>query len=147
MQIILTKDIKDLGKEGEIKEVSDGHARNFLFPQNLAVPATQINLKKLTAKKEQKTKKAEEELKQAQDLAAKLEGLELKTILKIGENDEIFGSIDISQIIILLKDKGIEIKKSQVLLSKPIKELGEHKIAINLDHGLEAQVVLIVESR
>lgn len=146
MQVILTKDIKDLGKEGEIKKVSSGYARNFLFSQNLAVPATKINLKDLTIKKERKAKKAEEELKQAQNLAIQLEGLELRITLKTGESGEIFGSIDVPQVVILLKEKGIEMKKSQVLLSKPIKELGEHKIAINLDHGLEAQVVLIVES-
>ena len=145
MKVILLKDVKNLGKTRDVKEIADGYARNFLFSNNLALPATDDNLKNLENKKEMEAKIAEEALKKTQELASRLDSLEIHAYLKIGENGKAFGSLGPTQLAALLKEKGFEINKSQIITKEPIKEIGEHKIIINLEHGLEAEVNVILE--
>ncbi|MGB9743609.1 MAG: 50S ribosomal protein L9 [Minisyncoccales bacterium] len=144
MRVILLQDIANLGKKYEIKNVKDGYAKNFLIPQGLAKPATPQALKWLEVQKEIQQKKAEEELKKVQELASAIDGLELIIPVKVGENEQLFESIGSQKIAEKLKEMGFEIKKTQVNLAEPIKELGEFPVKIKLEHNLEVEVRVIV---
>lgn len=144
MRVILLQDVEKLGKKYEIKEVADGYARNFLIPKGLAKPATEKAIKWVELQKEIAQKKAEEDLKRIQELASSLDGLELEIAVKVGEEGQLFESITTQKIQERLKELGFEIKKNQIAMDSPIKELGEFPIKINLDHNLEAEIKIIV---
>jgi len=144
MKVILLQDVDGLGKKYEAKEVKNGYARNFLLPQKLAKAATKKALKWLEDQKEIINKEAEEDLKRAQELASMLDGSEVAINVKIGEEGQLFESINNQKIAEKLKEMGFEIKKSQIKLEEPIKELGEFPIKISLDHNLEAEISLII---
>ena len=144
MKIILLQDVNDLGKKYDVKEVKNGYARNFLLPQKLAQAATKKALKWLEDQKEIIVKEAEEDLKRAQELASKLDGAEVAINVRIGEEGQLFESINSQKIAEKLKEMGFEVKKSQIKLEEPIKELGEFPIKISLDHNLEAEISLII---
>jgi len=144
MKIILLQDIDNLGKKYEIKEVADGYARNFLIPKGLAKPATKENLKWLETQKEIEVKKAEEELKKVEAVATNIDGQEIIIPVKIGEEGQLFESITSQKIYEKLKELGFEIKKSQIDLPEPIKELGEYPVKIKFEHNLEAEIKIIV---
>ena len=144
MKIILLQDIDNLGKKYEIKEVADGYARNFLIPKGLAKPATKENLKWLESQKEIEVKKAEEELKKVEAVATNIDGQEIIILVKVGAEGQLFESITSQKIYEKLKELGFEIKKSQIDLPEPIKELGEFPVKIKLEHNLEAEIRIIV---
>jgi len=144
MKVILLRDIEKLGKKYEIKEVSNGYARNFLIPKNLAKPATKENLKWLEIQKEIEEKKAEEELKKAQEAASAIDGQEIIIPVKIGPENQLFELITSQKIWEKLKELGFEIKKNQIDLLEPIKELGEFPVKIKFEHNLEAEIKVIV---
>jgi len=148
MKVLLLEDVKKIGRKNEIKEVSDGYARNFLFPKKMAVLASSANLKDLEEKKKVAVQKAEEELKIFQDQAGQLDGLELEILAKVQEDGKLFGSIAAANIINKLKERGIEIKKEQIKLKEPIKELGEYEVPVEFPHNLEAKLkVIVVEEK
>jgi len=144
MKVILTQDVEDLGKKYDVKEVKDGHARNFLFPKKLAKPATKQALKWLEDQKENIAKEAEEDLKKSQELASKLEGVEVTIPVKVGEEGQLFESVNVQKVFEKLKEMGFEVKKSQILLDSPIKEIGEFPVKISLAHNLESEVTVII---
>lgn len=146
MKVILLEDIDTLGKKYEVKEVANGYARNFLIPKSLAKPATREALKWLKDQKELIEKEAEEDLKKAQELASGLDDLELNIPVKIGEEGQLFESINNQKIADRLKEMGFEVKKSKIMLKEPIKELGEFPVRINLDHNLEVEIRIIVSA-
>jgi len=148
MRVVLLQDIENLGKKYEVKEVKDGYARNFLIPQGLAKPATKEAIIWLETQKEIEAKKAEEELKKIQEKATAIDGQELIIPVKIGEEGQFFESITSQKISEKLKELGFEIKKAQIDLKEPIKELGEFPIKIRFEHNLEAEVkVIVVEEK
>ena len=144
MRIILLQNVEKLGKKYDIKEVADGYARNFLIPKGLAKPATKENLKWLESQKEIEVKKAEEELKKVEAVATNIDGQEIIIPVKIGEEGQLFESITSQKIYEKLKELGFEIKKSQIDLPEPIKELGEYPVKIKFEHNLEAEIKIIV---
>lgn len=144
IKVILLQDIENLGKKYEIKEVKAGYAKNFLIPRNLVKLATKKNMKWLEKKLEKEAKKAEEELKKVQELASKIDGLELVFSVKVGEKGELFERIGILKILEKLKEQGFSLKKNQILLEKPITELGEFPVKIKFDHNLEAEIKVII---
>jgi large subunit ribosomal protein L9 len=144
MKVILLQDIKDIGKKYDVRNVADGHARNFLIPKGLVKPADEQSLKWLGLQKEIMTKKAEEELKTAQELASGMEGMEVSLPVKIGEEGQLYESITPQKISERLKELGFEVKKSQVILENPIKEMGEFPIKIHFDHNLESEIKVII---
>ena len=144
MRIILLQNVEKLGKKYDIKEVADGYARNFLIPKGLAKPATKENLKWLETQKEIEVKKAEEELKKVEAVATNIDGQEIIIPVKIGEEGQLFESITSQKIYEKLKELGFEIKKSQIDLPEPIKELGEYPVKIKFEHNLEAEIKIIV---
>lgn len=147
MKVILLKDIENLGKKYEIKEVKSGFARNFLFPKNLAKQVTKEALKWLEVQKELAAQKAEEELKKIQDFVSQVDGLEVVFKVKIGEKGELFESITSQKISEKLKEMGFEIKKTQIELKEPLKELGEFPVKIHFEHNLEAEIKIIITEK
>lgn len=144
MRVILLKDVEKLGKKYEIKEVADGYARNYLIPKGLAKLATEEALEWLSSQKEILEKKAEEELKKIQDLASSIDGLEVPIPVKTGEDGQLFESITVQKIWEKLNELGFKIKRNQLDLSEPIKELGEFPVKILFDHNLEAEIKVII---
>ena len=148
MKVILLQDIENLGKKNEVKNVKAGYARNFLFPKNFAKPATKEALKWVEAQKEIEATKAEEALKSSQKVASSLDGQEIMILVKVGEEGQLFESITVQKISEKLKESNFEIKKSQILLEEPIKELGEFPVKVRFEHNLEAEIrVRVVEEK
>lgn len=144
MKVILLQDIETLGKKFEIKEVKNGYARNFLLPQELVKPATKGNLKWLEEQKKVVASEAEVELKGVQELASRLGATELAIPIKVGEDGQLFESVTAQKIADRLKEEGIAVKRSQIKLAKPIKEVGEFPVKVSLEHGLEAEITVVV---
>ena len=148
MKVILLKDTEKLGKKGEIKNVADGYARNFLIPNKLAALATKSELAKLEEQKKIGAEKAEEELKFYQEIANQIDGLELEIPAKVAEEGKLFGAVTASQIAEKLKEKNFEIKKEQIKLEEPIKEIGEYEAIVEFPHNLESKIkIIIVEEK
>lgn len=148
MKVILLKDVKALGKEGSVVEVSDGHARNFLFPQNLAIAATEEALQKLKEREEGKKRESNRELSIYGDLAQRLDGFELVLEEKVNDQGTFYGAITDQQIAGALKKEGFkQLEKSMIKLDDPIKEPGEFSIKIVLPHGFEAEIRIIAEGK
>lgn len=148
MKVILLKDIENIGKKYEIKDVKDGYAKNFLLPQDLVKLATKDAIKWVESQKEVMEKEAEEELKKIQEMASQIDGIEVNVPMKVGEDGQLFESVNSAKIAEKLKEMGYEVKKSKINLVKPIKEMGEFPVKINLDHNLEVEVrVLVVEAK
>jgi len=146
MKVIFLQDVEESGKRYEVKEVKNGYARNFLLPQKLAKAATKEALKWLADQKEVIEKQAEEDLKKSQELASNLDGLEVSIAVKVGDEGQLFESINSQKIVDKLKEMGFEVKKSHVKLENPIKEPGEFSVNISLAHNLEAEIKVIVAS-
>ena len=144
MRIILLQDVENLGKKYEIKEVKNGHARNFLIPKGLAKIATEQTIKWAETQKEIAVKKAEEELKKVQQLASQIDGLELVIPVKVGKEGQLFEKITPQKVSEKLADLGFEIKKEQIDLLEAIKEPGELPVKVKLKHNLEAEIKVIV---
>ncbi|MBD1371997.1 50S ribosomal protein L9 [Hazenella sp. IB182357] len=139
MKVILQQDVKGTGKKGEIKEVAEGYARNFLFPRKLATPATEGNLNTLNEQKKAHDRRKSEELTTAKELAQKIEDLTITLSTKAGEGGRVFGSITSKQIVSTLKNNyQLQIDKKQVQLKEPIRTLGVTKVPIKLHPKVNA---------
>lgn len=145
MKVILLKKIKKLGEIGDIKEVADGYALNFLFSQKIAEPATAENISQLKMHRQEALKKAEEDLILAQQKVKKLQGVVVELTGKCSGEGKLYSSVSAAMIADKLKEKGIAIEKKQINLIKPIKELGEHAVFIVFNHGLEAEITVVVK--
>jgi large subunit ribosomal protein L9 len=144
MKVILLKDIPDLGKRGEIKNAADGHARNFLIPKKLVKIATDKAIKELEQEKVIEAQKAEQALQHVEEVVSQIDGLEIEVPTKMDESGKLYGSINDQKVSLLFKDRGFDIKKNQIKILQPIKEVGEYPITISFDHGLEAEIKLII---
>ena len=144
MKVVLLKDVKKIGRKGDIKNVSDGYGRNFLIPKKMAVLATHSVIDEIEEEKQHQAEEAEQELLAFQDLAAQLDGLEIEIPAKASQDGKLFGSINESKLVDFLKLQGHELKKEYIKLEAPIKETGEYDIAMELPHGLEAKMKIIV---
>lgn len=147
MKVILLQDIKGVGKKDEIINASDGHAKNYLFPKKLAVPADKEHMSKLEAKKSSENHKKELEKEAAIKNKEKISNLTLKIATKCGENGRIFGSITSKEIAENLKSQyKIEVDKKKINLGEPIKNLGTTNVPIKLFEGVVATLkVMVVE--
>ena len=144
MKVILLKDVEKIGSKFDVKEVKSGYARNFLIAKGLAKPATNEALEWLAVQKEIMEKKAEEDLEKVQATASAIESREIIIPVKVGDEDQLFESVNAQKIAEKLKEAGFEIKKSQIVLDHPIKELGEYPVKIKLEHNLEAELQVVV---
>ncbi len=147
MKVILLKDVKDIGKQYEVKEVKEGYARNYLIPKGLAKTATPSVLEWAENKRKEAEKKAEEDLNKAQNLAGTIEGLEVQIFVETGKKDQLYEQIGPQRIAEELKNLGHKVKKTQIDLKEPIGELGEFSVKVKIEHNLEAEITVIVSSK
>ncbi len=145
MKVLFLQDVKGTGRKGEILEVSDGYARNFLLPKNLAKIATKELTIQIKQVEEKEMKLMEQELKVNQKLASRIDGQEIEIITKASATGTLYSAIGTEKIVEEIKKQLKSIVKSeQVILNKPIKEIGEYKVKIKFGHGLEAEVQVTV---
>lgn len=147
MKVILTDDVKKVGKKGELVEVSDAYARNVLFRQNKAIEATKNSVNELEMKKKAEMKRKEEELQEAKDLALKLKELSITVGIKTGDGGRVFGSISSKEIAVEAKNQlQLEIDKKKIHLPDPIKSLGTSVVQIKLHPKVNAELKVNVVS-
>ncbi|MBB6450574.1 large subunit ribosomal protein L9 [Geomicrobium halophilum] len=147
MKVIFTKDIKGKGKRGEVKNVSEGYARNYLFPNNLAQEASNSNLKELEKKKASDEKKAQQELEEAQKQKQQLEETTVEIGAKAGKAGRLFGAVSTKQITEALKQKGFTVDKRKIDLKDPIRTLGVTKVGIKIHPQVVATVDIHVKAQ
>lgn len=148
MKVILKADIKGVGKKDQVINASDGYARNFLFPKNLAVEANNENINKLKAKQDSNAFKKSQEKEEAKKVAEKLAKIQLKVPVKAGENGKIFGGVSAKEIADLLKaNYQIEVDKKKIELKETIKTLGVRTITIKLYEGVIGKLKIDVISK
>jgi large subunit ribosomal protein L9 len=144
MKIILKEDLEKLGKCGDVIQVRDGYAANYLFPRNLAIPATRGNLSSIQELTRQKKFRDEKKIKGAEKFKSDLEKISITAEVKVGEEDRVFGSVTSQDIADLLKDKGFVIDKRKIELEEPIKALGVYTVPIKIQADIVANLKLWV---
>ena len=145
MKVILLGEIKGKGGEGDVIDVAQGYAENYLFPKKLAVAATKGNLKQLEERRNNIAKREAVRLAAANSLKETLEGKQVTVDAKVGDEGILFGSVTAAMIADAIKDQlGIEIDRKRIELGKPIKVAGAHEVAISLYREIRATVVVLV---
>lgn len=148
MKVVLLQDVKNLGKKEQLVNVSDGYARNYLFPRKLALEATSGKLKELEEKKNSEIKKKDKEKQEAKELAAKIGKLVVNFNVKAGENGKLFGSITSKDVADAVKSQHkIEIDKKKVVLHDAIKALGTYQVEIKVYPEISAVINVKVEEQ
>ena len=148
MKVILKADIKGVGKKDQVINASDGYVRNFLFPKNLAIEANNENMSKLKAQENSKAYKKGQEKEEAKKIAEKLAGIQLKVLVKAGENGKIFGGVSAKEVSDLLKEEyKIEVDKKKIELKETIKTLGVRTLTIKLYEGVIGNLKIDVISK
>ena len=147
MEVILRDHVEHLGRRGEIVKVADGYARNYLLPRKLALPATDANRKWVERERKLSEVRDSEERGAAEAVAARLNALELTINRKVGDNDQLYGSVTNADIADLLAVKGFEIDRRKILLPDPIKALGEHTVPVKVhrDVTVDVKVKVVAE--
>ena len=147
MKVILSADVKGLGKKGELVNASDGYARNFLFPKKLAVEATDTNMKKVESEKKAVLAKEQAMLEEAKALAEKIEKLTVEIKTKAGEGGRLFGSVTSKEVSEKVEEiSGIKIDKRKIDMSEPIKALGVKNVDVKLHPKVTAKLkVQVIE--
>ena len=146
MKVILLEDVKSLGKKGELVNVSDGHARNYIIPRKLGLEATPKNLNDYKLKKAHEEKVAAENLAAAKALAAELEKASVAVGIKVGEGGRAFGSVSSKEISDAIKSQlHYDIDKKKIVLDEPIRTLGTHVIQIKLHKDVTAKMNVKVQ--
>ncbi|MGE5351329.1 MAG: 50S ribosomal protein L9 [Acidobacteriota bacterium] len=140
MKVILRKNFEQLGQIGDVVDVKDGFARNFLIPRNIAFAAQKGNVRALEEEKKQLAKKKVKELQAAENLAAELEKVSVTIPVKVGEEDKIFGTVTTQMISDSLKEKGHDIDRRKIEIAEPIKSLGIYSVNIKLHPSVTAVV-------
>lgn len=146
MKVILLEDVKSLGKKGEVVNVSDGYARNFILKTKKGVEANAANMNTLKLQKANDEKVAKENLEAAKALGEKLSAAQVVIKVKTGENGKLFGAIASKEIAAAVKDQhGLEVDKKKIVLDEAIKELGVHPVKVKLHKDVTAQLTVKVE--
>ncbi|MDR7078784.1 large subunit ribosomal protein L9 [Neobacillus niacini] len=146
MKVIFLKDVKGKGKKGEVKNVADGYAHNFLIKQGLAIEANNTNISTLEGQKKKEDKRAAEELEEAKKLGEQLDKITVELLAKAGEGGRLFGSITTKQIAEELQKKhGIKIDKRKMELADAIRTLGHIKVPVKLHHEVTASLTVHVK--
>ena len=141
MKVILKKDYELLGDEGQILEVKNGYARNFLIPNGIVTPANASNLKSFEEIKKQRSRKVLKLTEEAQKVAADIARNTVTIRMQTGEDERIFGSVTSQMILEALKEKGFEdLDKKKIIIKEPIKSLGEHEVEVKLVHSVIAKI-------
>lgn len=146
MKVILLQDVKSLGKKGEIVNVNDGYARNFILPKKLGAEATGKNLNDLKLQKQNEEKMAQENLEAARKLAAQLTEGKVELSIKVGEGGRTFGSVSSKEIAAAVKDQmSLDVDKKKIQLKEAIKSLGTHIVSVKLHPEVTAELKVVVK--
>ena len=146
MKVILLENVKSLGQKGEIVNVNDGYARNFILPKKLGVEATGKNLNDLKLQKNNEKKVAQENLDAAKELAAELSAGKVELAIKVGEGGRTFGSVSSKEIAVAVKDQmQLDIDKKKIQLKESIKSLGTHIVTVKLHPEVSAELKVVVK--
>ncbi len=148
MKVILQQDVKGKGKRGQLVNVSDGYARNFLFPQKLAVPANADNMNKMIMQDKAKKAQMAAEKAEAEAIAEKLKGILVKIPAKAGAGGRLFGAVTSKEVSDALAEQfGINIAKSKIIQDEPIKSFGTYQLKAKLGYEISGNVnVLVIEA-
>ena len=140
MEVILLKDVDSLGKEGDVLNVKDGYARNFLIPQKLAAAASPDMLNMVESKKKKKVKQEEKRKQEAQGVAKKIADSSFTIAVEAGVEDKIFGTVTAEMIKNTLRQEGVEVDKRDIVMEEPIKKLGVYQIPVKLHPDVIAEL-------
>jgi len=143
MQVILTQDVNNLGKAGEVVSVRPGYGRNYLVPRGLAVSATVRNKNRLDHDKALIERRVAKERAGATEIAARLNGMTLQFERIVGEDEKLFGSVTSRDIAEALHDKGVTVDSKKIHLAEPIKALGDFEVTVKLGRGVNATVTFL----
>ena len=146
MKVVFLSDVAGVGQAGEVKDVAEGFARNRLLPRGLALPATPDVVKNWEERKKGQGRRQAREREGLEALAKRLDGMEIRLVAKTGGGQKLYGSITSADIAAELSRQGIELDRRQIELPGPIKELGQHLVAVKLAPGLSAQLRVNVEA-
>jgi large subunit ribosomal protein L9 len=144
MKVILQKDMKNLGKIGDVVKVKDGYGRNYLLPRGIAIIADEKNQRVLAHQKRVAQSLAAKELAKAQELADKIKENALSFKMESGDGGKLFGSVTTRDIAEVLAEKGIEIDRRKISLEAPLKEIGRHEIEVSLTREVNATIVIFI---
>jgi large subunit ribosomal protein L9 len=145
MKVILLQDIKELGKKGDIVNVSDGYGKNYLIPRKLVKPATEGAVNDAMAKKKAQAEKKARELELAKEQAASLNGTEVVIRMKVGDNGKLFGAVSSKDVADALKSqKEIDVDRKKIELGEPIKVIGKYKCSARIYAGVSASFTIDV---
>jgi large subunit ribosomal protein L9 len=144
MEVILRDHVDNLGKRGEVVKVADGFARNYLLPRKLALPATDANKRWVERERKIAEVRDQEERGAAEAISTRLTALDLTIARKVGDNDQLYGSVTNADIAELLAKKGFDLDRRKILLPDPIKALGEHTVPVKLHRDVTAQLKVTV---
>ena len=146
MKVILLQDVENLGKKWEVKDVSDGYAKNLLLPRGFVKPATPQEVREAEQLRAEEEARAQQELEGVEKIASKLDGYEVKIAAPVGDEGQLYAAISPQKISSVLEAEGFKISHKQIKIAEPIKELGEFAVAIEFDHGLEVEIQVVVEA-
>jgi large subunit ribosomal protein L9 len=132
MEVILRETVENLGRRGEIVKVADGYARNYLLPRKLALPATEGNKKHVERERKIMDTREAEEKGQAENMATRLAAVDITIARRVGDTEQLYGSVTTADIAEYLKGKGFEIDRRKLVLADPIKTIGEHNVPLKL---------------
>ena len=145
MKVILTQDVKSLGKKGELVNASDGYARNFLFPRKLAVEANAQAMNELKNRESAEKYRLETELKNAKEVAAKINGKTVKLTAKAGQGGKLFGAVKTSAVAeAIAKQHSIKIDKKKIVMNSEIKSFGDFEATIKMSQGISCKLTVRV---
>ena len=144
MKVILKQDVKGTGKKGEILDVSDGYAKNFLLKKGLAEQASSVAVNSLKLQQEAEARRKAEEIREIRELAKKMDKSKVTVSIKCGENGKVFGSVTSKEIASKLADLGFDVDKKKILLKEGLKTVGEYPVEIRLMEGVSAKITVSV---
>jgi len=146
VEVLLMAEVKDLGVEGDVVKVADGYARNYLFPKKLAAPVTAATKRKLAKLVSDRQVKQKQDLVTATEKAAALANVSVTIPVRVAQDEKLYGSIGVAEIVDAIEKQGVELDKKTVALEEPIKELGVYDVVIKLHPEIETTVkIWIVE--
>ena len=145
MKVILTKDVQNLGNNGDIKDVADGYARNFLIPEGSAKIATKNTIKQSEEIRTKRAKESEENIKLAEEIVKKIKGFKVNIKVKAENNGKLYAAIKPKEISALLVENGFQVNEDNLVIQSPIKELGDYEVLVEFDHELKTKINLTVE--
>ncbi len=144
MKVILKQDVKGTGKKGDIIDVSDGYAKNFLLKKGLAEQASAVAVNSLKLQQEAQARRRAEEIREIRELAKKMDKCKVTVSIKCGENGKVFGSVTSKEIASKLADQGFDVDKKKILLKDALKTVGDYPVEVRLMEGVSAKIFVTV---